>query len=146
MKEILSIQETALKWNVSKLTILKWCINNTINAIKIDDDCGVFSNQPCPPLKINELKLKGLKKAVRDFNNWKGIARIYLNLDNRSVWTSLHLDVYDRASSVFGAEFEIYNKGLQNDNHREITKEQLLILCYDQYVYNRSDTVELESL
>lgn len=145
MKEILSIEETAVKWNVSERTVLKWCINNKITALQINNDWMVYSYQPCPSLKVNELRLKGLKKAVKDFNNWKGIARIYLNLDNRSVWTSLHLNANESASSVFGAEFEVYNKGLQDDYHREITKEQLLILCYDQYVYDESETAELES-
>lgn len=31
MIEVLSIQETAVKWNVSERKVLKWCINEISN-------------------------------------------------------------------------------------------------------------------
>lgn len=141
MKNILSIQETALKWNVSERTVRKWCIYATINAIQINKEWAINSNQPCPTLNISEFNLQGLKKAVEDFNNWKEVARIYLDLDNRYVWTSLHLHNHENDHYIFGTEHEIYNKGLQKDNFREITKEQLFRLCYDKYLL---DQLELE--
>lgn len=143
MKNILSIQETAVKWNVSKRTVLNWCINGTITAIKINKEWGIYSNQSCPILNLSEFILQGIEKAVDDFNTWKGVARIYLDLDSRFVWTSLHLQEYENDHYVFLAEREIYKKGLQKDNFREITKEQLFMLCYDQYLIDQFD-IEIE--
>lgn len=145
MKEVLTIQEIAIIWNVSEHTVLQWCINDTIHAVQINNEWGIYSNQSCPFLNTSDFKLQGLEKAVEDFNNWNGIVRIYFELENRFVWTSLYLHEHEDNGFGFLTEYEIYNKGLNKDNILEITKEQLFMLCYDHYLLNKFK-IDLEKL
>lgn len=62
--------------------------------------------------------------------NWKGVARIYLNLENRMQGTFLHRYKYKNDHYVVLGNSEIYNKG----KLQELTKEQLFIILYNQYL------------
>jgi len=37
-----------------------------------------------------DVKIKGLKKAVGDFNNWQGAATVYLDKKEMKVWTNVY--------------------------------------------------------
>lgn len=139
MENILSIQEAAVKWKVSERTVRKWCFNKTIKATQINNEWVIYNNQPSPLLESNEFCLDGLKRAVKDFNSWNGVARIYLDLKNHSVWTLRHeyeleIDLY-----VICDMHEVYRKGLQEDNLRAINEEELLKICYSEYLISQLD-------
>jgi hypothetical protein len=38
----------------------------------------------------NTIKITGIKKAVGDFNNWQGAARIYFDRSTGEVWTNIY--------------------------------------------------------
>lgn len=62
---------------------------------------------------------------------------VYFDFDNHFVWTTYftnedEMDFYCNISAV-----EIYNKVFHEDYRRQVTKEQILMLCYDEYLGKR---------
>lgn len=41
-------------------------------------------------MELNNVKIKGLKKAVSEFNKWTGAARIYFDKEGLEVWTNVY--------------------------------------------------------
>lgn len=39
---------------------------------------------------MDNTKIKGLKRAVGDFNNWQGAARVYYDRSDEKVWTNIY--------------------------------------------------------
>lgn len=134
----MSLKEAANKWHVSERTVRNWCVNNTINAVKIDGIWIVVSNQDTPIQNLNEFKVFGLEQAINNFNNhYYDVTRLYFDFDNHFVWTAYftnedEMDFYNHISAV-----EIYTKVFHEDYRRQVTKEQVLMLCYDEYLTKR---------
>lgn len=40
--------------------------------------------------KMEQLKITGIRKAVGEFNNWQGAARVYFDPSDMSVWTNVY--------------------------------------------------------
>ncbi|WP_423253513.1 hypothetical protein, partial [Melissococcus plutonius] len=52
-------------------------------------------------IKLSNVKIKGIKKAVGDFNKWCGTARVYFDIADLKVWTNIYVssddkDIYDK--------------------------------------------------
>lgn len=134
MEHLMSLKEAAEKWNVTERTVRKWCMNNTINAVKIDGTWVVVSNQNTSIQSFDEFKISGLSKAVKNFNDYYDVARIYFDHDNHFVWTAYftnedEMHFYNHISAV-----EVYNKVFHENFCRQATEEQILMLCYDAYL------------
>lgn len=39
---------------------------------------------------MENIKITGIRKAVGDFNNWQGAARVYFDPTDMSVWTNVY--------------------------------------------------------
>ena len=48
-----------------------------------------FHNDHKEDKATEKIKIKGIRKAVGDFNNWQGAAQVYFNPSNMSVWTNI---------------------------------------------------------
>lgn len=130
----MSLKQAAQKWNVPERTVRKWCINKEIKAVKIDETWLVIQNQSTPILDIDDFKIKGLKEAVKKYNAHQNIARIYFDHYTRLVWTAFFPDESELPSYHYVSAVEIYNKVLDAELHGQVTEEQILILCYDNYL------------
>lgn len=70
--------------------------------------------------------IEGIDSAIRDFNSWKGAARIYFDSSDNSVWTNVYADgnSFDRYhdSSII----EVMNKTLLQDNRNRTNAAELI--------------------
>lgn len=49
-----------------------------------------FYNDHKEDTPMEQLKITGIRKAVGDFNNWQGAARVYFDPTDMSVWTNVY--------------------------------------------------------
>ena len=80
------------------------------------------------------MKIKGVKKAVGDFNNWQGAARVYFDMDELKVWTNIYEGPGSWDDYHDNAIVEVYSKAtfsiLERDN--EISMRDLQLLCEEK--------------
>lgn len=138
----MSLKEAANKWHVSERTVRNWCVNNTINAVKIDGIWIVVSNQDTPIQNLDEFKVFGLEQAVNNFNNHNDVTRLYFDNENHFVWTAYFTNEDEMAFYNHISAVEIYNKVFHEDYRRQVTKEQILMLCYDEYLAKRYTSLD----
>lgn len=134
MQHLMSLEEATTKWNVSKRTVRQWCINGSINAVNIDGTWVINRNQQTPIQSLEEFKVSGLINAVNHFNEHYDVARIYFDYDNHSVWTAFYTNEDEMESYNHLSAIEIYNKLFNEEFGRQVTKEQVFMLCYDEYL------------
>lgn len=90
LEQIASVDEMVNKWVMDARTIRRWCEDGKIEARKINGVWVVLKDQERPKHEEPAVKIKGLKKAVGEFNNWQGAARIYFDKDTKEVWTNVY--------------------------------------------------------
>lgn len=49
-----------------------------------------FHNNHKEDTPMENIKITGIRKAVGDFNNWQGSARVYFDPSDMSVWTNVY--------------------------------------------------------
>ena len=49
-----------------------------------------FHNDHRDEKATDSIKIKGIRKAVTAFNNWHGVARVYFDPSDMSVWTNIY--------------------------------------------------------
>lgn len=59
------------------------------------------------------MKIKGIKKAVGDFNRWIGCARIYFDRSDGQVWTNEYHSAGSYSNYASNDIIEIHSKGAQ---------------------------------
>lgn len=78
--------------NITDLRIGKRKIDNITlaNAEKLHDYQTTGMLRTSEDEEIEKLKVKGLKKAVGDFNAWQGHAVIFYDKEEQCVWTEVY--------------------------------------------------------
>ena len=119
--------------NITDLRVGKRKLDNVTlaNAEKLYDYQMNGSTGTDEDEAIAELKVKGLKKAVGDFNDWQGHAVIFYDKEDRKAWTEVY------ASSNSWTEYQddvvvsIHEKDdfLGRDNKTSMREIKRLILA-----------------
>lgn len=84
---------------------------------------------------VNNMKIKGIRKAVGDFNNWQGAARIYFDKSTGEVWANVY------TAPCWWTEYhdvnivEVYSKATYSMWERDntITMKRLKQICLNEY-------------
>lgn len=127
LKQIATVDEMAEKFEVTPRTVRNWCENGDLEARKFNKEWIVVKDQKNPKLLNADIKIKGLRKAVGEFNRWEDAARIYFDREDLSVevfvYTDLNnwedfrdydvVEVHNKGSFAFGTEGEISMKSLK---------------------------------
>lgn len=83
--------------------------------------------------ELSAIKITGVKKAVGEFNQWQGAARIYFNKKKLSVETILYSNSEEASRYQYGQEeiVEVIQKATHDIQERDnrITMHQLQELC-----------------
>lgn len=83
--------------------------------------------------KLSAIKITGVKKAVGEFNQWSGAARVYFNKKELKVWTILYSNPEEVRRYQYGQEeiVEVIQKTTNDTQERDnrITMYQLQELC-----------------
>lgn len=79
----------------------------------------------------NTLELKGVAKAAREFNNWEGCARIFLDVSDGEVWTNIYGSGNDFSKYHSNDIYEVYNKTSMMEQWNKISNEELENICHD---------------
>ena len=124
LDKITTADELAKEWNVTPQNVRIWCEEGRLEAKRLGREWAILKGQPQPTKIRPKIKLKGVKKAVGEFNNWQGPARIYLDRDNLSVWTVVYTDG-NSWTEHDGDVVEIYNKLHMSDNCNKTTMREV---------------------
>ena len=75
-------------------------------------------------------EIKGIKKAVGDFNNWQGAARTYFDKAGKTVWTNIYTGP-EQWTEYPGDVVEVASKATYRMDERDdkITMARLTELC-----------------
>ena len=78
--------------NITDLRIGKRKIDNITlaNAEKLHDYQVNGNMRTAEDKAVESLKIKGLKKAIGDFNDWQGNAVIFYDKEERNAWTEVY--------------------------------------------------------
>lgn len=78
--------------------------------------------------------IKGIDKAVSDFNSWNGIARIYFDKGTEEVWTKTYKATNLWEHSLNKDIVEVHNKGINSkaECNNTVTLEDLKSKCDQQ--------------
>lgn len=79
------------------------------------------------------IKVKGVKSAVGDFNNWRGSARIYFDKKELKVWCMVYGEPEQWNEYQDENVVEILNKATKNILSRDdkTTMQQIKDLCFE---------------
>lgn len=90
LEQIASVEEMAERWGVVDRKVRRWCESNKVYARKIGREWVILKEQDVPTNEPPAIKITGIKKAVGEFNNWQGAARVYFDRSDLSVWTNVY--------------------------------------------------------
>lgn len=78
-----------------------------------------------------ETTIKGLKKAVGEFNAWQGAARIYFDTSDKSVWCNVYTSPGNWDEYHNNSISEIAHKAtiVMAERDNKITMKQLKEIC-----------------
>lgn len=98
--------------NITDLRIGKRKIDNITlaNAEKLHDYQTTGMLRTSEDEEIEKLKVKGLKKAVGDFNAWQGHAVIFYDKEEQCVWTEVYASSNEWTEYKDDAVVEIVSK------------------------------------
>lgn len=133
--EFETVSQVAERLGLSVRRVRDFCADGRLKAEKVGRTWFIEPDQTAPAVLSNKpqgkVKIRGIKKAVGDFNGWHDAARIYFNVVDLEVWTVIytsgesferpHLDVIEVASKT--ALFQHRNT---------ITMKELQRLCEDE--------------
>lgn len=75
-------------------------------------------------LKEEEERMQTLEKAIHEFNEWNGAARIYYNTEDKDFSSSVYINDVDMVQTHSTAEYvTVYSKG-ERDQDRNIEEAQ----------------------
>lgn len=96
------------------------------NAKKLADFWDVVKDE-----KPIDIKIKGVRNAVSDFNNWQGTARVFYDRADKKMWTNVYASENDTEKYHDESIVEIWNKLniLQRDD--KVTMQQLRQAAYE---------------
>lgn len=83
-------KQAAELWGLSQDTVKHMCQKGKINAKKFGNSWVVdlTQNNPSYNKGENKMSVKGIKKAVGEFNNYHGAIAIYLDKESMTAYTS----------------------------------------------------------
>lgn len=126
LDQIASVDEMAERFNVTTRTIRNWCENGTLQAKKMNKEWVIVKEQTVS-VTSQDVKIKGIKKAVGEFNNWDSAARIYFDKENLEVTTYVYADSNSWQEYNDTSVVEVISKGSFDD--KKLTMRQLEDLC-----------------
>lgn len=124
LDKITTADELAREWGVTPQNIRIWCEEGRLEAKRLGREWAILKGQQQPTKRRPKIKLTGVKKAVSEFNNWQGAARVYLDRDNLCVWTNIYTDGNSWTEHQ-GDVVEIHNKLHMSDAGNKTTMREL---------------------
>ena len=119
--------------NITDLRVGKRKLDNVTltNAEKLYDYQMNGSTGTDEDEAIAELKVKGLKKAVGDFNDWQGHAVIFYDKEDRRAWTEVYASSNSWTEYHDDVVVSIHEKDdfLGRDNKTSMREMKRLILA-----------------
>ena len=119
--------------NITDLRVGKRKLDNVTlaNAEKLYDYQMNGSTGTDEDEAIAELKVKGLKKAVGDFNDWQGHAVIFYDKEDRKAWTEVYASSNSWTEYYDDVVVSIHEKDdfLGRDNKTSMREIKRLILA-----------------
>ena len=119
--------------NITDLRVGKRKLDNVTlaNAEKLYDYQMNGSTGTDEDEAIAELKVKGLKKAVGDFNDWQGHAVIFYDKEDRKAWTEVYASSNGWTEYHDDAVVSLHQKDdfLGRDNKTSMREIKRLILA-----------------
>ena len=119
--------------NITDLRVGKRKLDNVTlaNAEKLYDYQMNGSTGTDEDEAIAELKVKGLKKAVGDFNDWQGHAVIFYDKEERRAWTEVYASSNSWSEYHDDAVVSLHQKDdfLGRDNKTSMREIKRLILA-----------------
>jgi len=124
-----SAYELASRLGISRMMVGKYRSGETDYMKMSLEVAGKFMNYK--EVNMSKIKITGLKKAISDFNDWQGTARIYFNTDDATVWTNVYPDQNNFDCHHSATIYEVYSKATRRMDERDnkITMRQLRQCC-----------------
>lgn len=75
------------------------------------------------------IKIKGIRKAVSDFNNWQGAATVFYDKNKKEMWTNVYASGFDQTIYRDSNVVEIKSKSSLSYNWNTTTMRELKTLA-----------------
>lgn len=76
-----------------------------------------------------DIKIKGTKQAVSDFNNWQGAAAVFFDKNKKEMWTNVYASGDDQTIYRDSNVVEIKSKSSLSENWNTTTMRELKTLA-----------------
>ena len=98
--------------------------NMTISmAAKLMEANEMIKHQPA------DIKIKGTKQAVSEFNNWQGAAAVFFDKNKKEMWTNVYASGDDQTIYLDSNVVEIKSKSSLSENWNTTTMRELKTLA-----------------
>lgn len=120
-------KQAAELWGLSQDAVKHMCQHGKINAKKFGNSWVVDLTQTNPSYNkgANGMNVKGIKKAVGEFNNYQGAIAIYLDKETMSVYTAETTNCVDNTNQDIKLVSKYYIADRDNTTTMAAIKESV---------------------
>ncbi len=79
------------------------------------------------------MKLKGIKKAVGDFNNWQGHAEIMMNVETGEIWCDIFASGNEWKQYHSDTIFKVTSKVRMDERDDRVTMKEIRQLIEERF-------------